>query len=263
MLSNLDFRKKLGKGISIYPFESKNIESSNICVTASEYAWSVNTHRYLVVEKDGKKQICIPPKETAIIFTREAIYLDGKIAGTCHSRVDLTLRGLGHIGTPMKPDRAEILAIVISNQMDKEVYIEVKERIAVLMFHELSTKYRTEEKEESNINILHNFLSQCENPNEIIDKLKMLQKEYTGEIITLKMKSEPEYKKYKPSKNILSLLEKIRRNKVLNILGFLLCVQLGLMVKVGAIEPYLTWLPVTIPLTGVIFAAFLSKKIKG
>jgi len=144
MLSDNDFRSKFGKDIAIFPFKKENVEGASIYVTASEYAWSLKTKKKIC----SNGEITIPKNDTAIIITQESVYLSENVAGACHSRVRLALRGLGHLGTPMKPGCTGRLLIAIHNHAKdenkedegKDVVIGVNEHIAVLMFHKLTSK---------------------------------------------------------------------------------------------------------------------------
>jgi deoxycytidine triphosphate deaminase len=266
MLSGIDFRRKLGRNISIYPFIEGNIESANICVTASEFAWLIgNKKEDLFIKKDDKDQIRIPAGRSALIFTREAVYLGDKLAGVCLPRLDLSFRGLGCNGAPMKPGRAELLKMIMYNQTDDDVYIEVGERIAVLMFHELSSKDNTAKQEVDHNKILDTFLSECENQEKVKRLNSSREDKKKKKSIINKMKNDANYKDYNKSKN--TLLKRFARNKMLNISGFLLIVLLGLLsfvlLKVsGDKQNYTTLLTVFIAIVTPVFGGVLLRKFK-
>jgi len=270
MLSNNDLRKQFEKqNISIFPFIRRNIESANICITASKFAWTIEGKKeqdgekeYLFTQKNGKDQICIPGKKSALIFAQESVFLGEKLAGVCLPRVDLSLRGLAYNGSPMKPGRAELLKVIMHNQTESEIFIDVGERIAVLMFFELSSKGITEKQEDDHNILLDDFLKKCENPNSIIDVLNVSRKEYCKEkFIKEKMIDEPDYIEYKNSKDTIYMI--IKQNPALSIFCFLLIFQLILMlililIKRDLQQSYLIFLGTTITLTGAIFAVFLT-----
>ena len=66
-----DIINELGKNILIYPLDHCLIKGSSIDLSASKYAWSISDGKSLVKENN----IIIPPKQTAIIFTNETIYV--------------------------------------------------------------------------------------------------------------------------------------------------------------------------------------------
>jgi len=282
MLSNADLRKKIKNGnILIYPFIDTNVENANICVTASKYAWSIerknSKHKYLFhakgegggenKDKDDegrdkdKEQIRIPSKQCALVFTEEVVFVGEKLAGECIPRVDLSIDGLAYNGAPMKPGRAEILKITIFNQTDDDMYIDVGKRIAVLMFHELSSKDRKIIKAEADHNEkIYEFLFKCERDDIAIELLRR-QKEFEDrKNITDKLKEDKNYIKFKKSNETLK--DKIDRNKVLIIFGLLLILLIVLMVVLRDKTTYSTVLNILTPVFGALFGGLLLKKFR-
>ena len=136
MLSYHDLGKELGKNVYIYPLKANNVKGNTIDFTASKFAFSSDgTSLY----KESQKAIVIPKHTTACIITTEAIYLSGKIGGTCHSRVGLTQKGIGHISTTLDPFYCGQLLVVLHNTTDAEVVISENERIISLMFYYLKS----------------------------------------------------------------------------------------------------------------------------
>jgi deoxycytidine triphosphate deaminase len=84
MLSAIDIRKRLGKDIVIFPFNKEStISGSSINITSSEHAWSIKKQDTIVYNGADGKEIKIPPNDTALIISNEAIHLSGRLAGTC------------------------------------------------------------------------------------------------------------------------------------------------------------------------------------
>lgn len=136
MLSYHNLGKELGKNIYVYPLKENNIKGNTIDFTASKYAFSSDgTPLY----RKSRKEIVIPKHTTACIITIEAIYLSGKIGGTCHSRVGLTQKGIGHISTTLDPFYCGQLFVVLHNTTDMEIVIGENERIISLMFYYLKS----------------------------------------------------------------------------------------------------------------------------
>lgn len=260
MLSNTDIKKKLKRGaISIFPFIIENIETANICVTASKFAWTLTDHKKIVVCENDKEIIRIPPQKTALIVTEEAIYLNETIAGTCHSRVDLTMRELGHIGTPMKPGRAQHLFITVYNQSDKDKEIRVGERIAVVMFHELFSTSNVPKSEVDHINLLASLLSDGYQmtTEDTAEFAKWTAYHHDGKKITEDMKASPEFQEFMNKMN----KKLIHKGDIpLFITGFLLFAHIIAMAVFSDNTNHLTMIGITCAITLSLFMYFLGRK---
>ena len=128
------------------------------------------------------------------------------------------------------------------------------------MFHELSSKYIVPKQDDEHDHILNIFLSNCENPKNVVEDLNGIRKKYnSSDVITQHMINEQDYEMYKPTKNPF---KRIKRNIPLNVFGLLLVIQLILMLIARDTQPYFSWLTITMTPTGAIFAALLSKKLK-
>jgi dUTPase len=270
MLSNMDLIKRLAKGdIGIAPFESQYIEDANICVTASKYAWSIG------VNDKGKRDclfknpnggighIEIPGRQSALVFSQEAIYIGEKLAGLCLPKVAMALKkGLLCTGGPMKPKRAEHLVIIMHNQSDEAVTIDVGEKIAVLMFFELATKYESTATEKELNDTINDFLKGCSDDS-MLTELKELRKKYkSGNSIISEMKDGNNKEDFKMFIKENDLKAQLKRNIPFSISILLFLLQIIGLIFVGNNQPYLTWLVTTIGVTAMFVIAFLSKKIK-
>lgn len=142
-MSDRDIQKLLGYHIFIYPFEKENLKASSYNLTASRYAF--------IKEKDEngeekqklivyRNKIIIPAHKTAIIETRESIYVTNRITGTYHSKVKLVNKGLGHIGTTLDPCFWGVSAIALNNTTNDPIIINVGEPIVTIMFYSLKSK---------------------------------------------------------------------------------------------------------------------------
>lgn len=243
MLSNYDLRKKIKKAnILFYPFIEDNIEDANICVTASKYAWSLEEkkknekdkneegkHEYRFEDNDNR--ICIPAKECVLIFTNEVIFVGDKLAGECIPRVNIISRGLSYDGGPMKPERADILRIPIYNQTKRTLYIKENDRIAVLMFHELSSRDKSNKggdkknKSERDDDGIDEFLKKCENRKRV-EELNEMRKSLKDKTSILKKLEEPDCpEKQESAYTTFRKENKITRGKIIrNIFSVLLTV---------------------------------------
>ena len=92
-------------------------------VTASKIAYSlIHRNKKSIVVND---QIEIEPGDTALIYTKESIFLGNKLAGTCHNRVKMAACGLDNPGTPMFPGSSGKLLIAIHNQSKEKRFIPI------------------------------------------------------------------------------------------------------------------------------------------
>ncbi len=140
MLSHLDIGKELNKNLFIFPFNPDNIKPTSINLTASKWAWSLNTKQ--IIFNNGK--ICIPPNDTGLIQTNEVIYVTNKLAGTYHSKVSQVSKGLGHIGTTLDPLWCGNSLIAIHNHTKNPIDIEINKSFVTLILYYVRTKNRME-----------------------------------------------------------------------------------------------------------------------
>ncbi|MGL5577307.1 MAG: dCTP deaminase [Sarcina sp.] len=140
-LSDKDIKKLLGYELFIYPFKEENLGPASYNLTASSCAF---------VEEGGKKKLIVkgnkiifPPQKTAFIRTKESIHISDKLAGTYHSKVKLTNKGLSHIGTTLDPGYMGTSKLAIHNNTDKNIEIDVNDTIATVMFYVLRRRSTT------------------------------------------------------------------------------------------------------------------------
>lgn len=134
MLSIVDIKRELGKNIYIYPLNISSIKSNSIDLHASHFAWSIATKKSLF---DGNGLIIIPPHDTALVYSEEAIYVSNKIGGTYHSKVRLVSNGLGHIGTSLDAQYIGLSIIAIHNVSNEPKKIVVGSEFVTITFHYL------------------------------------------------------------------------------------------------------------------------------
>ena len=133
MLSDVNLNHVLGKHVGIYPFDATHIEGASIDLTASRYAWSLKDKTPCVIGD----QIIIKPKDTAIVFTNEAISLDKSYAGICLNRMSFSIKGVIHSSSPLKPGYTGRLSVAIYNSSDSNFIINVGEPMLVIMLFKL------------------------------------------------------------------------------------------------------------------------------
>lgn len=136
MLSIEDIYREVGKNIFICPLNTDNFRDNSIDLTASEFAW---TSDGVNIFNEEKGMIQVPPYKTACILTKEAIYVSERIGGTYHSRVSLTKKGFGHIGTMLDPKYCGQSLIMLHNTTDHNLELKEGERLVSLAFYYLET----------------------------------------------------------------------------------------------------------------------------
>ena len=139
MLSNVDIKKELGENIYIYPFNEDNIRGGTINLSASNMAWTIEGENILGRNDQGKEEIVIPARKSAVIETNEVIYVTYKLAGTYHSKVGMVSRGAGHIGTTLDPGFIGSSLITVHNHSDQPLRIKVGESFVSLTLHYLDS----------------------------------------------------------------------------------------------------------------------------
>ena len=135
MLSRVDIMQELGDEILIHPLNLGNIKGSSINLSVGNHAWSLKTKKSIVA--DGK--VVIPENDTAFILTKECLYVSDRISGTYHSRVTLTAKGLGHVGTTLDPNWIGCSLVMIHNHSDVEIPLKIGSPFVTVTLHYLST----------------------------------------------------------------------------------------------------------------------------
>ena len=138
VLSNQDVKRELGKNIFISPFKLDNLKGGSINLTASKLGLSLKTKKSIY--EASKNALVIPPNDTALVETEEAIYVNQKIGGSYHSKVTLVSQGVGHIGTTLDPGWIGPSLIALHNNSENEIRIPIGKSFVSIVFHYLKTK---------------------------------------------------------------------------------------------------------------------------
>lgn len=157
MLSIEDIKRELGKNIYVYPLEEGNIKDNSINLTASKFAWSLKTKKSIYnAEKDA---IEIAPGDTALVYSKEAIYVSNKIGGSYHSKVSLVSSGLGHIGTTLDPEYLGLSLIALHNNSSDEFSLKKGKSFVSIVFCYLKTATfeKAHNNEAGQTSILQNY----------------------------------------------------------------------------------------------------------
>ncbi|MGM3306860.1 hypothetical protein ACSQ6I_12975 [Anabaena sp. WFMT] len=207
ILSDRDIIRELGRGIFFHPLKPGSIKACDLCLTASEYAYAIGLKQRLPVDTEQKqdnpneeqKFFYIPPKDTALVWTDESVWLSNQFRGPLYSVVDRVSNGLGHLGTRVNPNWSGVLCIAIHNFSEEAVRINVRDvqnPIAYLAIEKLSSKTLTKPKSDNPARL--DVLRGQRNRNEIDDYFNHRENSWmrdnTGLLKKLMLDSE-EYKK--------------------------------------------------------------------
>ncbi|MTJ07270.1 hypothetical protein [Anabaena sp. UHCC 0204] len=148
-MSYQDIISELGKGIYFHPLKPGSVKDCDLCLTASECAYSLTEEQPLTIhteqnlQGEERKYFDIPKNDTALVWTSEAVWLSNEFRGPIHSVVKQVSYGLGHIGTRVNPNWSGVLCIALHNVSDKPIRIyvgDVNNPIAHLAIEKLNSK---------------------------------------------------------------------------------------------------------------------------
>lgn len=137
MLSIVDIKKELGDNLWIYPIHTESIKGNSIDLHASRFGWSLKTRKPLA--DPAGEYLIIPPNDTALIYTEEALWVSRKLGGTYHSKVTLVSKGLGHIGTSLDPQYIGNSLMAIHNHAGESYRLRIGAEFVTLILYYLHT----------------------------------------------------------------------------------------------------------------------------
>ena len=130
MLSIVDIKSELGRNIDIYPLTSAAIKSNSIDLHTSGFAWSISTKKSIV----RNDMIVIPPHDTALVYSKEAIYVSNKIGGIYTSKVRLVSNGIGAVSGSLDAQYVGLSIISLHNITDEPKEIPVGSEFVTISF---------------------------------------------------------------------------------------------------------------------------------
>ncbi|MEJ6480314.1 hypothetical protein N0Y54_02830 [Nostoc punctiforme UO1] len=209
VLSDQDIIRELGRGIFFHPLKTGSVKACDLCLTASEYAYAIGKKERLTIEtepkkgKSGEEQkfFFIPPRDTALVWTDESVWLSNQFRGPLYSIVDRVSNGLGHIGTRVNPCWSGVLCIALHNISDEAVRINVRDvnqPIVYLAIEKLSSNSSRSSKPDNPARL--DVLSKHDNRREIDTYFNQRENSWMrGDTDRLKelMLESDEYKKLK------------------------------------------------------------------
>lgn len=195
MLSIEDIYSEFGKNIYIYPTTHLIIKGASVDLTASRFAWSLKTKNSIY--DLHKEVIRIPAHDSAVIFTNEVLYVTNRIAGTYHSKVSFTAKGLGHIGTTLDPEFIGPSKIIIHNHSSEDFELPKDHTLVSVCFYRLDTKVAEKAQPDCQdfIMAMQDFEGYDVFKNYIDQNPWMINSRKLKE----KVKSDPNYKEFKAS----------------------------------------------------------------
>ena len=268
MLSKRDIEKELGVGIAVVPFNSNNLKDNSINLTTSAYAWGTISQNYycndldhdmypiyatqeeipenerkhfkaysiksgdsVVVAQGKRKVILLFPHSTTYVETLEVLSTNGRIGGTCHSKVGTASLGIGHIGTMMGPNYSGNCFVPLHNPTNKMIILPVGETFMSVVFHYLDTPMNelnaTTGGHTDKFSSLGIHVSQ-EELNELNQDWKR-----SHEKVVDKMMDDVnflQFKKYLKRQKLSSIFSK--RNIIVGIVIIVVCVFLGIVAEI-------------------------------
>lgn len=139
MLSDVDIRVELGKGILIEPFEERSLTPIGYDLRVGTYVFSWQNMRETTIEE--KKPFIIAPHDTVLVETYEYVRLSRQFGGTIHSIVSFaTAHGVAHISTTLDPGWEGRLLIQLHNYSDREFPLKFKEPLCTACFYKMDSE---------------------------------------------------------------------------------------------------------------------------
>jgi hypothetical protein len=167
----------------------------------------------------------------------------------------------------MKPERAEHLVITMHNQTDDPIKIDIGDKIAVLMFYELTTKYESTQTEKELNSVIDVFLNDCldSDSGDILNELRNLREDYNRSKIINEMKTGNSQNDFEIFVKGNNFKVKFERNILLTISAIFFVIQFVLLLlgKIRVLpitEVILEFLAITTPITSTICIPLLVKK---
>ena len=139
MLSDVDIKTELGKGIILEPFEENCLTPVGYDMRVGAYGFSWKRRREIAIDKEG--QIRIEPNDTVLIETYESVRLSKQFGATIHSIVSIaSAHGLSHVSTTVDPGWAGKLLIQVHNYSGSAISLRFKGPLCTVCFHGMQSE---------------------------------------------------------------------------------------------------------------------------
>lgn len=118
--------RKNHQGILIAPFNDQKAKGIGYNISPSNLVYSIKKGvPQKIFDSEEGSYTYINPNDTVLILSYEYIQTDSKIAGTFHSRVRNSAKGLGNVSTTLDPGWKGMLLIAINNPTKKKIKLPI------------------------------------------------------------------------------------------------------------------------------------------
>lgn len=136
MLSLQVITRKLGKDILVYPFDEKKLKGVGYNLSVGSFGWSLK-HKEMLKNSSDNKYFKVEAGDTALIMTKETIWVSKRIGGTFHSKVDRVSEGFSSVSTTLDPEWIGPLLIAMTNLSGNTIELRKDDSISTLIFYNI------------------------------------------------------------------------------------------------------------------------------
>lgn len=117
------------KDIIIAPYDSANAKGTGYNLSLSNMIYSLSRKRLVpIIQNNNSTYFYLKPHDTILALSYEYIKVSSCIAGTFHSRVRMTAKGLGSISTTLDPGWKGMLLFSLNNPTNKKIKVTLSEQ---------------------------------------------------------------------------------------------------------------------------------------
>lgn len=110
----------------ICPYSKQNLTPVGYNLSFSRFIISKRKKAFVkIAHKNKEWYFTLKPLDTAIILTRESIWVSKFIGGSFHSKVSMVIQGLGHVSTTLDPGWYGQLLVPINNPTKEKIKIVI------------------------------------------------------------------------------------------------------------------------------------------
>lgn len=126
-MNDIQIKKARDEGeLVICPYAARNLTPVGYNLSFSRFIISLRRKAFIkIIHKNKEWFFMLKPFDTALVLTRETIWVSKFIGGTFHSKVSMVIEGLGHVSTTLDPGWYGQLLVPISNPTKKSTKIVI------------------------------------------------------------------------------------------------------------------------------------------
>lgn len=110
----------------ICPYSKENLTPVGYNLSFSRFIISNRRKAFVkIIHKNNEWFFFLKPFDSALILTRESIWVSKFIGGTFHSKVSMVTKGLGHVSTTLDPGWYGQLLVPINNPTKEKIKIVI------------------------------------------------------------------------------------------------------------------------------------------